>query len=226
MFEMLVTLIQFFTITFLWTTVDLTTNWFWVALVKANWFIQWATAASKSYNCTDSIQVSKWMQAAINCSRTLLTVISRPLVSIGSRKDMTPATMAVTLYSDIAMWTDTRSNTCTHTVTHTHTHTHTSITSHWTAVVLQWLNFQNKVPDLLSCLLWWKSPFENLQYVTPAESFELRKCEKLPGPSIQLTADLADEVMDATQVAGGVGSQSGIELCTRWFTNCFRHHRF
>ena len=113
-----------------------------------------------------------------------------------------------------------------HTYSHTHTHTHTSITSHWTAVVLQWLNFQNKVPDLLSCLLWWKSPFENLQYVTPAESFELRKCEKLPGPSIQLTADLADEVMDATQVAGGVGSQSGIELCTRWFTNCFRHHRF
>jgi len=119
---------------FLWTTVDLTTNWFWVALVKTNRFIQWATAASKSYNCTDSIQVSKWTQAAINCSRTLLTVISRPLVSIGSRKDMTPATMAVTLYSDIATWTDTRSNTCTHTVTHTHKH-HIALNSSCLAVV-------------------------------------------------------------------------------------------
>jgi len=67
---------------------------------------QWATARTHSSIASHGIR---------------LTVISRPLVSIGSRIDTMPATMAIALYIDIATWTDTRSSTCTHRNTHART---------------------------------------------------------------------------------------------------------
>jgi len=80
-----------------------------------------AVAESQAHKCSSHINASLWQHKSRRISRTVLTVISRPLVSIGSRRDMMPAMMAITLYIVIATWTDTRSSTCTG-QTHTYTY--------------------------------------------------------------------------------------------------------